>query len=125
MHNALSDTSKPIDKPIRIECDNQGALKLINTGVFKAKTKHIEVKYHHVHDEQHTQKTVYFHYVSTDANTADLLTKPLPKQRHAELTRMAGLIERPSVSSDGVREEGGVLKSALASEVVLKSVSVS
>ena len=113
MRNALSDAS--IDKPVRIGCDNQGALKLINTGVFKAKTKHIEVKYHHVHDEQHTQKTVDFHYVSTDANTADLLTKPLAKQRHTELTRMTGLLELPSAGSDGVREEGGVLKSAPAS----------
>ena len=111
MRNALSASDASTNKPIRIGCVNQGALKLINTGVFKAKTKHIGVKYHHVHDEQHIQKTVDLHYVSTDANTADLLTKPLTKQRHQELFRMAGLFETPS-ASDRVREEGGVLKSA-------------
>jgi hypothetical protein len=32
-------------------CDNQGALKLLETGVVQAKTKHIDVKYHHTRDE--------------------------------------------------------------------------
>ena len=38
--------------PVPIACDNQGALKLISPGVMRQKSKHIDVKYHHVHDEQ-------------------------------------------------------------------------
>jgi len=38
--------------PVPIGCDNQGALKLITSGVVRQKLKHIDVKYHHVHDEQ-------------------------------------------------------------------------
>ena len=38
--------------PVPIGCDNQGALKLITSGVLRQKSKHIDVKYHHVHDEQ-------------------------------------------------------------------------
>jgi len=83
----------PNNAPIRIGCDNHGALKLINSGVVKAKTRHIDVKYHHVHDEQKTHKTVVFNYVSTDLNIADILTKALPRQRHARLTEMMGLID--------------------------------
>jgi len=38
--------------PVPIGCDNQGALKLIASGVVRQKSKHIDVKYHHLHDEQ-------------------------------------------------------------------------
>jgi hypothetical protein len=80
------------DAPIRIGCDNQGALKLIETGVVKAKTKHIDVKYRHVIDEQKVHGSVEFYYITSDQNVADLLTKPLPKERHVRLTRMMALV---------------------------------
>ena len=54
--------SIPDAAPIRMGCDNQGALKLIDTGIFKAKTKHTIVKYRHIQDEQKNHKTVDFHY---------------------------------------------------------------
>ena len=38
--------------PVPIGCDNQGALKLITSGVVRQKSKHIDVKYYYVHDEQ-------------------------------------------------------------------------
>jgi hypothetical protein len=78
--------------PIRIGCDNQGALKLIETGVVKAKTKHIDVKYRHVIDEQKLHQSVEFYYITSDQNTADLLTKALPKERHVRLTKMMALV---------------------------------
>ena len=90
MRNALPDAST--DKPVRIGCDNQGALKLINTGAFKDKAEHIDVKYHHVHDEQ-IHEGVDFRHVGATANTADLLKKPFSRQRYAELTKMTGLCE--------------------------------
>ena len=99
----------PNTAPIRIGCDNQGVLKLIDTGVFKAKTKHIDVKYRHVHDEQKNRKTVDFHYVNTEVNLADLLTKPLARIRHESLVRRTGLCA-PGRTLDGMQEEGGVLK---------------
>jgi hypothetical protein len=33
---------------VEIGCNNQGALKLLETGIVQAKTKHIDVKYHHI-----------------------------------------------------------------------------
>jgi len=64
------------DGPVPIGCDNQGAIKLIATGVVRQKSKHINVKYHHVHDEQ-MKGSVKFQYVTSESNPADLLTKPL------------------------------------------------
>jgi hypothetical protein len=88
-----SESEKPEDNaPIRIGCDNQGALKLIETGVVKAKTKHIDVKYRHVIDEQKVHGSVEFYYITSDQNVADLLTKPLPRERHVRLTRMMVLV---------------------------------
>ena len=77
--------------PIRMGCDNQGALKLIDTGIFKAKTKYIDVKYHHIHNEQKNHGTVDFHYVNTEMNLAGLLMKLLTRIKQTTLVKMAGL----------------------------------
>jgi len=71
--------------PRPIGCDNQGAIKLITSGVVKQKSKHIDVKYHHVHDEQ-TKGSVHFQHVTSAANPADVLTKPLAAPRRDELS---------------------------------------
>lgn len=86
--SSLNLLEGPVTVPIG--CDNQGALKLLETGVVKQKTKHIDVKYHHSHDEQ-VRKNVKFYYVTSKDNVADILTKALPSPRHQELTRMMGL----------------------------------
>jgi hypothetical protein len=64
-----------------IGCDNQGAIKLITSGVVRQKLKHIDVKYHHVHDKQ-IKGSVKFQYVTSESNPADLLTKPLVVPRY-------------------------------------------
>jgi len=81
---------KVSDGPVPIGCDNQGAIKLIATGVVRQKSKHIDVKYHHVHDEQ-MKGSVKFQYVTSESNPADLLTKPLAVPRHEQLLRLTGL----------------------------------
>jgi len=80
--------------PVPIGCDNQGAIKLITTGVVRQKSKHIDVKYHHVHDEQ-LKGSVKFQYVTSDSNPADLLTKPLAAPRHQQLLQLIGLDALP------------------------------
>jgi hypothetical protein len=90
--------------PIPIGCDNQGAIKLITSGVVKQKSKHIDVKYHHVHDEQ-LKGSVQFQYVTSATNPADLLTKPLAAPRHTELLQLVGLVKNDS-SLDSMKEKG-------------------
>jgi hypothetical protein len=81
---------KTFDEPVPIGCDNQGAIKLIASGVVRQKSKHIDVKYHHVHDEQ-MKGSVKFQYVTSESNPADLLTKPRAAPRHEQLVRLIGL----------------------------------
>jgi len=81
---------KIVDGPVPIGCDNQGTIKLITSGVVRQKSKHIDVKYHHIHDEQ-MKGTVKFQYVTSDSNHANLLTKPLAVPRHKRLLQLTGL----------------------------------
>ena len=81
---------KIVDGPVPIGCDNKGAIKLITSGVVRQKSKHIGVKYHHVHDEQ-MKGTVKFQYVTSESNPANLLTKPLTVPRHERLLQLTGL----------------------------------
>ena len=99
---------------IPIGADNQGALKLIESGVFKEKTKHIGVKYHHLRDEDQ-KGTVQFYYVHTTDNIADLLTKALSGPCHQHLTSLISLHDNirahnNSQSMDKREEEESVLK---------------
>ena len=81
---------KIVDGPVPIGCDNQGTIKLIISGVVRQKSKHIEVKYHHVHDEQ-MKGAVKFQYVTSESNPADLPTKPLMVPQHKRLLQLTSL----------------------------------
>ena len=85
--------------PVPIGCDNQGAIKLIATGVVRQKSQHIDVKYHHVHNEQ-MKGSVKFQYVTSESNPADLLTKPLAVPRHEQLLRLTGLTQFDSYAEN-------------------------
>jgi hypothetical protein len=43
-------SSQKESPPLPINCDNQGALTRITTGIIKARTKHIDVCYHNSRD---------------------------------------------------------------------------
>jgi len=92
---------KIVDGLVPIGCDKQGAIELITSGVVQQKSKHIDVKYHHVHDEQ-VKGTVKFQYVTSGSNPADLVTKPLAVPRHEHLLRLTRLT--PFGSDDGGSE---------------------
>ncbi|XP_048503073.2 secreted RxLR effector protein 161-like [Beta vulgaris subsp. vulgaris] len=44
----LKDLHQPIDRGIKLACDNQSAIRLAENPVFHARTKHVEVHYHFV-----------------------------------------------------------------------------
>ena len=81
---------KIVDGLVPIGCDNQDAIKLITSGVVRQKSKHIDIKSHHVHDEQ-MKGAVKFQYVTSESNPANLLTKPLAVLRHERLLQLTGL----------------------------------
>ena len=62
--------------PTTIYCDNLNSIQLAKNPVFHARSKHIEVHYHFVH-ECVLSSEVELTYVSTDRHNADIFTKPL------------------------------------------------
>lgn len=58
--------------------DNQGALKLMESGVFNKRTKHIDVRYKFI-IEKIEENLISLKYCPTAEQLADLLTKPLGK----------------------------------------------
>ena len=64
--------------------------------VFHDKSKHKETQYHFIHDM--VQKgTVELQYISTDDQTADVHTKPLPRMKLEYLRGRLGVEENVSL----------------------------
>jgi hypothetical protein len=76
--------------PLPTNCDSQGALTFITTGIIKVRTKHIDVCYHNS-VYLHKPRIVNYSYVQTDEKVADILTKALTKDKHTKFTKTMGL----------------------------------
>ena len=67
-----------VSKPITVYCDNQSAISINQNDVQHDRSKHIDIKYHFVHDEI-VSKNIEMKYISTDKQLADIFTKGLGK----------------------------------------------
>ena len=93
LHGLLANflTKRRLDCPTpTIYCDSQSAIHLIQNPIYDAKTKHIEVLFHHIR-ELVTEKKLDVRKIDTEVNIANCLTKPLPKQCFGALRTMMGL----------------------------------
>lgn len=79
LQNLLEDVGIKAKDPIILHCDNLSCVKLALKDNTK-RSKHFDIKYHFVKDEVKKGK-IAMTYVPTDENLADLLTKPLAKNR--------------------------------------------
>ena len=70
----------PLQRTPILWCDNVGATDLAANPVFHARTKHVEIDNHFVR-EQVKLRHLRIGYLSTKDETADILTKALPKAR--------------------------------------------
>ena len=68
--------------PPKVHCtvfeDNSGALELARLPKIRTRTKHINQSYHHFREHVEHQE-VHIHATPTEAQLADILTKPLPE----------------------------------------------
>lgn len=63
-----------------IHCDNQRAVALAKNPQFHAKSKHIDIQWHYQR-EKIEDGFVALHYIPTEDQIADGLTKALPKNK--------------------------------------------
>lgn len=61
--------------------DNKGAQLLPRNAIVHPRTKHIDIKFHFIRDALRNEK-LSLQYMSTDSMPADVLTKPLSRDKH-------------------------------------------
>ena len=81
--------------PISLLCDNQSAIRLVCNPEFHQRTKHIDVKYYFIREQQEGRK-ISIEYVSTQDQLADIFTKPLPGPRYEDLRERIGVKKQES-----------------------------
>lgn len=79
------------DKPI-LSIDNQSAMKLVKNPEMHKRTKHIDVSFHFIR-EKFNEGLFQIKHVPSEHQLADILTKPLPRDRFCSLRNLIGIIE--------------------------------
>lgn len=74
LRNFIQELDNHIAETINIKVDNQSAMKLSEADNYNQRTKHIDIRYHHLR-QQIENGIIQLVYVSTDENAADVLTK--------------------------------------------------
>lgn len=70
--------------PVPIFVDNQSAIKLCKNAEYHKRSKHIDIRFHFVRDVVN-RREIELNYVPTDAQLADIFTKPLCKQKFCDM----------------------------------------
>eukprot|EP00794_Sanderia_malayensis_P014955 gene14955-biopygen12465 len=78
------------DQATQLYEDNQGAIALSRNPNSHSRTKHIDIKYHYVRDVV-DNKEIQLIYCPTEKMIADIMTKPLPRQRFEEMRSLIGV----------------------------------
>jgi len=91
LQTLFEDVSQKQKNPTELLCDNQVAIILSKDVQFRARTKHIQCKYHYLHDDLVAKKEVIVRYVSTNNMVADIFMKALGREKHWRFTHVMGL----------------------------------
>ena len=76
--------------PTTLWCDNQSAVRLVRNPEYHQRTKHIDVKYHHIRDLQEAG-VINVTHIRTKDQLADLFTKGLEAGRFQYLIQSIGV----------------------------------
>ena len=90
MRSFISEIKGGADKSLTIWCDNQGAIALAKDNKYHARTKHIDLQYHFIHEAVEDGK-ISVKYIPTGENVSDIFTKALPKPKFERFVELLGL----------------------------------
>ena len=78
--------------PISLFVDNKSAISLCKNPVLHDRSKHIDLRYHFIHDCVE-KGSVVVEFIGTGEQKADMLTKPLGRVRFEELRGKIGIVD--------------------------------
>jgi len=90
-----STTRMPLTStsPLVLYMDNQSAIHIASNGRPNERTKHIDIRHHHVKD-MIACRHILLRYIPTTDMTADIMTKALPRDAHQRHVNWIGLGEK-------------------------------
>ena len=77
LHHLIGDLLLEFNSSTTLLCNNQSAVQLTHSDNYHARTKHINIQYHFIHDIIE-RREIELVYCPTNNMTADILTKALP-----------------------------------------------
>lgn len=84
LNGLLTEIGTQIPEAPLIYGDNQSAQELSKNDIKSERTKHIDIKYHYIHDEVNSGR-IRLQWIPTKRQLADILTKALAGPSHSEL----------------------------------------
>ena len=87
LQRLLADLSDIQYKPTIIMGDNQGSIAIARNPVFHSRTKHIDIRHHFIR-EAIQDGVIDLRFCPTNEMIADVLTKPLSRNRFEQLRRL-------------------------------------
>ena len=89
--------------------DNQRAMKLAENPQFHNRTKHIHIRYHFIRDTL-APGVIVLQYQPTADMVADIMTKPLPREKHEKHSGAMGLHSASAkITPGGADDEDSVM----------------
>ena len=81
----------PFEKPMKMYCDNQATINIVKNPVHHERTKNVEIDHHFIKGKVE-EGLVKLLYIPTVRQTADILTKALPRTYFEDLCSKLGMI---------------------------------
>eukprot|EP00253_Pinus_taeda_P010614 PITA_10614 len=81
-------------EPTVIYCDNQSCIKISANPVFHDRSKHIDIRYHHIRDCVQ-RRIMLLSYIPTEDQDADILTKALTRSKFEYHRGRIGVADNP------------------------------
>lgn len=87
----LSELHVPQSEPTTLYSGNQSAIALSHDAKFHARTKHVNICHHFIH-EKVNNGDINILYCPTNEMTANIFTKGLAKPKHSKFTEELGVL---------------------------------
>ena len=88
--NLTKELGEPLTEPVTLYGDNHASIFLTEEPKHDRRIKHVDIKFHFVHEHIERQDVVIYYVPSSD-QVADDLTKPLGSVAHYKCVKLLGI----------------------------------